>query len=318
MNRYVATRLLQIPPQLLILVTLTFFVIRLAPGTPGVTLAQPSEAIISEKMMEQLRAYWGLDQPLHVQYLRWLRGIVTFDFGTSYITGRPVLDEISERFVATLVLTSSSFLIGLLGIPLGVIAARKRYSWFDHSATLFAFGGISIPSFWLAIMLILIFAVQLGWLPASGIRLAGEAKSPGALLRHLILPALTLAVGSMAPLLRYVRSSVLESLAEDYVRTAHAKGLPDRTVLFRHVIKNSLLPAVTILGLSIPGLIGGSTLVETVFGWPGMGRLAVDSALHRDYPITMALVVFTGSLTIAGNLLADLCYGLLDPRIRAA
>jgi peptide/nickel transport system permease protein len=244
--------------------------------------------------------------------------MIRFDFGTSLIDGQPVLNKILKFLPPTLLLTGTALVLSvLIAIPLGVLASLHRNTLIDYGLTVFAFLGISVPSFWAAIVLIIIFGVLLGWLPTGGMRTVGASVPPFIdTLRHLVLPATVLARDSTAALMRYVRSSMTEVLLEDYVRTARSKGLRPRAVVFRHALKNALIPTVTILGLRLPLLVGGAVLIEIVFAWPGIGRLGYDAVIRRDIPVVMALVVFTGVVTIIGNLLADLAYGLLDPRVK--
>ncbi|MFQ6118853.1 MAG: ABC transporter permease, partial [Methanosarcinales archaeon] len=261
-----------------------------------------------------------LDKPIYIQYFKWLWRIMHGDFGISIglIPGMPVSNLIMRRILPTLELTVSAMILSLIvAIPVGVISAVKQYSFFDHVATVGAFIGISTPNFWLALMLILVFSVELGWLPSSGM-IDPRIVNPTIFdyLKHLIIPAFVLGTAGMAGLTRYVRASMLEVLREDYIRTARAKGLSERVVIYKHALKNALLPLITILGMSIPGFLSGAVLTETVCGWPGMGRLAVNAVFSRDYPVMMALVLIFGILVIIGNLIADIIYAYVDPRIR--
>jgi peptide/nickel transport system permease protein len=238
------------------------------------------------------------------------------------LTGQPVITEILERLPATLILMVSSFMVTLLiTIPLGVISAVKKGTWFDNLVTVFSFAGMATPSFWLGLMLMLLFAVKLDWLPAVGMAdplLRGQGIGDRAidLIRHMILPLTTMTIISLAGLSRYQRAAMLEVLNQDYVRTARAKGLSERIVIFKHALRNALIPIITILGLSLPDLFGGAFIIETIFAWPGMGRLGVLAVFQRNYPLIMGIVVLSAVLIMLGNLLADIGYALVDPRIR--
>ena len=315
MNGYLLRRGVQLGPQLLILFVLSFGLVHLTPGaTGGVDLNAASGENI-----EQMRERLGLDRPLPVQFADWLWHVVRLDFGDSFIDGQPVRDKILDRLPATALLTGSALVMSLLlAIPLGVLCSLYRNSPLDYGLTVFAFFGVSIPAFWAAIVVIIVFGVQLGWFPVQGMESVGRSVASPTLdvLHHLVLPATVLGLEGTAALTRLVRSSMTDVLVEDYVRTAQAKGLAARVVLFRHALKNALLPMVTLVGLRLPTLIGGAVVIETVFAWPGIGRLGWEAVLQRDYPIVMGLVVFTGVLTILGNLLADLAYAAIDPRIK--
>lgn len=314
MSRYILKRLLQVVPQLFILFVIAFGLIHLTPGMTGVIDLESPEA----RNLVATREMLGLNRPLHMQFFEWLSRMIRFDFGTSLIDGQPVLGKILRFLPPTLLLTGTALALAvIIAVPLGVLASMYRNTPIDYALTIFAFLGISIPSFWAAIVAIIVFGVQLGWLPTGGMRSVGAEVPPFVdTLRHLVLPATILALDATAALMRYVRSSMTEALLEDYIRTARSKGLRPRTVVFRHALKNALIPTVTILGLHLPLLVGGAVLIEIVFAWPGIGRLGYDAVVRRDLPVAMALVVFTGVVTIIGNLLADLAYGLLDPRVR--
>lgn len=310
--------------QMLAITVLAFAVIHLAPGEP-VVLQQELQATQSPQQKQTLRELYGLDKPLHVQYWTWLNRLVRVDLGRSFSPdGRPVWEKIRERIPVTLSLNLAEVcLIYLTAVPLGVFAAVRRHTLFDRLTTVFVFIGFATPDFWLALLLMILFGVQLGWLPISGLRsLNWEYLAPAAqlwdLASHLILPIFIGAFGGLAGLSRFMRGSMLEVIRQDYIRTAQAKGLPERVVVYKHALRNALLPIVTILGLSLPGLIGGSVIVESVFAIPGMGQLAVQSVFARDYPVVMGLLTIGAGLTLLGNRLADVCYGIVDPRIRVA
>jgi len=299
MRSYVIRRLWQFIPLLFGISLLSFLVMHLAPGDPTALFIDPN--VRPEELM-RVRANWGLDQPIYLQYFIWLKNALLLDFGKSYTTGQPVVTEIIERLPYTLMLMIPSFILTLLiTIPIGVISAVKKGSWFDNSFTFLSFAGMAIPTFWLGLMLMLLFSVKLHWLPAVG---------------NIILPLITMTIGSLAGLTRYQRAAMLEVLNQDFIRTARAMGLPERVVIFKHALRNALIPIVTILGLSLPDLFGGAFIIETIFAWPGMGRLGVQSIFQRNYPMIMGIVMFSALLIIIGNLLADIGYALVDPRIR--
>lgn len=321
MTGYIFKRLLGMIPILFGITVITFIVIHLAPGGPVETQTELNIKATAEAR-ENLKKLYGLDQPLHVQYINWLRRFLRLDFGESFVDQRRVIDKIKERIPVTLSINLISMtIIFLFAIPIGVLSAWKRNSLFDRIATVFVFAGFSVPHFWLALLLMILFGVELGWFPISGIQ-SIEIEDMSFLERlidmakHLVLPVTVAAVGGIAGLSRYSRSSMLEVLRQDYIRTARAKGLPEKAVIFRHGLRNALLPVVTILGLSIPGLIGGSVIFETIFAIPGMGQLYYSSAMARDYPVVMGMLVIIAVLTLLGNLIADITYALIDPRIR--
>lgn len=300
---------------------ITFTVIHLAPGGP-VEVQTEMSLKASAQARENLKRLYGLDKPLHIQYLDWLSRFVKLDFGKSFVDGKNVVDKIKERVPITLIINLLSLcLIIFIAIPIGVISATRQYSLFDKLTTVFVFIGFSTPTFWLALILMIIFGVNLGILPISGIQsidVSGMSKMQRIIdwIKHLILPVGLSAFGGIAGLSRYSRSSMLEVIRQDYIRTARAKGLKESDVIIHHALRNALLPIVTILGLSVPGLIGGSVIFETIFAIPGMGQLFYSSAMARDYPTIMGILVIGAVLTLIGNLIADVSYALVDPRIR--
>ncbi|HLA28712.1 MAG TPA: ABC transporter permease [Syntrophales bacterium] len=324
MMEYTVKRLIFMIPLLLGITIICFVVMHLAPGAPT-DLETQMNPRVSAEMKERLRAMYDLDKPLPQQYLIWLNKLVRLDLGVSFSSDRrPVADKILERLPITIALNIlSMILILMVAIPIGVLSAVHQNSFFDRITGVFVFIGFAIPTFWLALLLMILFGVQLGWLPISGIRsLNYEYLPPGAifidLIKHLIMPVLLSAFGGLAGFSRYMRANMLEVIRQDYITTARAKGLSERLVIYKHALRNALLPLVTILGLSVPGLIGGSVIFETIFAIPGMGQLFYMSVMARDYPTIMGILFIGAVLTLLGNLLADLSYALVDPRIRVS
>lgn len=303
---------------------ISFAVIHLAPGSPTdlQTTLNPQAGADARMRLEKL---YGLDQPLHVQYGQWVNRLIRLDFGMS-MSGdmRPVWDKISERLPLTVGMNLASMLLTLLiALPIGIASAYWQGRWFDRASTVLVFIGFAMPGFWLALLMMLLFGIHLGWLPISGITSLDYAQlsTTGKILdvaAHLAMPLFIYTFGSLAGMSRFMRSSMLEVLQQDYILTARAKGLGLGTVIFRHALRNALLPVITILGLSVPGLIGGSVIIESIFALPGLGQLFYGAVMARDYPLIMGNLVLGAVLTLAGNLLADVCYGLADPRIRSA
>jgi peptide/nickel transport system permease protein len=319
---YLLKRISFMLPMLLGITLVSFLVIHLAPGTPTEmqTLMSPKVSLEAQK---RLRELYGLDKPLHVQYWEWLKRVAVLDFGLSFSPDRrPVWDKIKERIGVTVCLNLLAMtLILSVAIPIGVIAACRPHSWFDRATTLFVFFGFAMPGFWLALLLIMFFGVYLDWLPISGLtslnfRQFTFWQKIQDLAAHLVLPVLVSAFGGLAGMSRYMRGNMLEVIRQDYITTARAKGLPERNVIFKHALRNALLPVITILGLSVPGLIGGSVIFESIFAIPGMGQLFYGAVMARDYPLVMGELVIGAVLTLLGNLLADVGYALVDPRIR--
>jgi peptide/nickel transport system permease protein len=311
-------------PVLLGITIISFTVMKMAPGDPT-SLLTDLNPNINEEAVKRIRAHYGLDEPWYVQYLKWLRNMLMLDFGTSFAPdSRPVIDKILERIPITLMLNILSLILIIgVAIPIGVMSAVKQDSLFDKGTTVFVFLGFAMPTFWLALLLMILFGVKLEWLPISGLRSLhfGDLSLPERILdvaKHLILPVFVAAFGGLAGMSRYMRSNMLEVIRQDYITTARAKGLDERTVIYRHAFRNALLPVITLLGLSVPGLIGGSVIFETVFAIPGMGQLFYQSVMMRDYPTIMGILVIGAVLTLLGNLLADVSYSLADPRIRVS
>ena len=324
MLRYIAKRLLFMIHLLFGITVICFTVMHLAPGSPTDLQTQMNPRA-SVEMKERLRAMYDLDKPLPEQYIRWVGKLAVLDLGVSFSTDRrPVADKILERLPITILLNVLSLLLILVvAIPLGVLSAVRQDSLFDRVAGVVVFIGFAVPTFWLALLLMILFGVHLGWLPISGIRsLNSEYLPPGMaiwdMIRHLILPVLLAAFGGLAGLSRYMRANMLEVIRQDYILTARAKGLSERVVIYRHALRNALLPVITILGLSVPGLIGGSVIFETIFAIPGMGQLFYMAVMARDYPVVMVILFIGAVLTLFGNLIADVSYALADPRIRVS
>ena len=322
MIRYIIKRLLNLIPVFLGITIISFAVVHLAPGRPTDTMMQMNPKA-SHEAQARLEEIFGLDKPLHIQYGTWLKNILIMDFGKSFVDGRPVIKKIMERMPVTILINFLAIVVILsLAIPIGIKSAVKRGSFFDRSTTLFVFTGFAIPSFWLALILMSFFGVRLGWFPVSGITSLNFEnfsifRKILDVAHHLVLPVLVASIGGLAGFSRYMRQSMINVMDEDYIRTARAKGLPEKSVIYKHGLRNALLPIITILGLSIPGLISGSVIFESIFNIPGMGRLMVESVFARDYNTIMAGLVIAAFLTLIGNLLADISYFHIDPRIRA-
>jgi len=322
MLTYTIKRLLEMIPTFFGITVISFLILHLAPGKPTDTLTEMNPKITPEAR-ERLEKYYGLDKPIHVQYGMWLKRVVRLDFGESFSTDhRPVWDKIRERLPVTILLNALSLvLILVVAIPIGVSSAVRPYSLYDKTTTLIVFVGFAVPTFWLALLLMILFGVTLDWLPISGLKsMDYDSFSLPAQIwdraSHLILPVFASAFGGLAGISRYMRSNMLEVIRQDYITTARAKGLSERAVIYRHALRNALLPIITILGLSLPGLIGGSVIFENIFGIPGMGQFFYQALMTRDYPSIMGVLTIGAALTLLGNLLADLGYAVSDPRIR--
>ncbi|NOY39526.1 MAG: ABC transporter permease [Nitrospirae bacterium] len=319
---YLGKRITEIFVTLIGITLLSFFIIHLAPGKPTDVLTDLNPKITPEAR-ERLEKYYGLDKPIIVQYLLWAKRVVKLDFGDSFSTDRrPVWEKIKERVPVTVSINLlSMLLIFVIAIPVGISSATRQYSLYDKITTVGVFLGFAMPAFWLGILLMMLFGVYLQWLPISGLKSMNyETLSAGGkvldLAKHLALPVFVSAFGGIAGISRYMRSSMLEVIRQDYIITARAKGLPESRVIYRHALRNALLPIITLLGLSVPGLIGGSVIFEQIFSIPGMGQLFWMSVMQRDYPLIMGLLTIGAILTLIGNMLADLCYAVVDPRIR--
>ncbi|CAO0821742.1 Oligopeptide transport system permease protein AppB [Desulfarculales bacterium] len=321
---YLAKRLSLMAPLLIGITFISFLIMHLAPGSPTdvVTDLNPKVSALAK---ERLIKLYGLDQPLHVQYWRWLKRLAILDFGQSFAPdGRPVLNKIAERLPVTVTINLFSlFLVIVISVPIGVYSATHRGSAFDQATTIFVFLGFASPTFWVALLAMILFGVNLGWLPISGLKSLNHDQLSalgrlGDYVWHLFLPVTLSALVSLTGISRYMRGNMLEVIRQDYITTARSKGLSERVVIYHHALRNALMPVITILGLSVPGLIGGSVIFESIFAIPGMGKLFYDAVMSRDYPLIMGGLVISAVLTLMGNLLADLGYALADPRVRSS
>ena len=325
MTTFLVRRLLGAIPLVLGIATIIFFLVNLAPGDPSVRFFNPN---MSQETQDQIRVNLGLDQPVHIRYVRWIGALARGDLGHSFTLSRPVLDVIKDQLPNTLILSFSAIGIAfLLGILLGIVQAVRQYSWLDSISSIVSLFFYSMPSFWLALMMVLVFgyfAYQGGWpiqFPPSGMQdvdyafLSPMEKVQDRLL-HLTLPATCLALVLAAGIARYTRASMLEVIRQDYVRTARAKGLSEPIVILKHALRNGLIPVITLLGLYLPFLFSGTVFIESVFSWPGMGKLVVDAILQRDYPVIMGGSLMFAMMVVIGNLVADALYAVVDPRIR--
>lgn len=326
MTRYVVRRLLGAIPLVLGIATIVFFVVNLAPGDPTLYLLAPG---MNAEVVEQMRVNYGLDQPVHVRYVKWMGAMLTGDFGYSFTYNRPVLEVLMGFLPNTLILSACALALAfLVGIVLGTIQAVRQYSGIDSTLSVVLLFFYSMPSFWLALMLILMFSLMARnvwgwpiWFPASGMMSTGhEFLGPWERVvdraKHLVLPTLSLSLVLAAGIARYMRGSMLEVIRQDFVRTARAKGLPERSVVFKHALRNALIPVITLVGLYIPVLFSGTVFIELIFAWPGMGRALVDAINTRDYPLVMAGSFFFAVMVVLANLVADILYAVVDPRIR--
>lgn len=312
MVHFLARRVLQAIPALLLISAAVFLVIYLIPGDPASLLLGRSATPEAVAVVE---ARLGLDRPVHVRYALWLRHAVVGDLGNSIISRQPVVSLIRDALPITAWLTLASFLVALtIAVPVGVVAALRRNTWVDLLCTSFAMTGVSIPSFWLAIMLIYLFSVRLRWFPLQG--WVSPLDQPVLGIKTIALPAVTLGVFLSGPLMRYLRSTVIQVMTQDYVRVARAKGLRERRVVVGHILRNSLIPFVTVLGVQLGNLLGGAVIIEQVFALPGVGRLAIQAIGNRDYPVVQGVILLVATGFVAVNILVDLLYSILDPRIR--
>ena len=318
MGQYLLRRLVVSIPVLLGITLATYFIINMAPGDPIDALISPEiAASLGPGYREQQREALGLNKPLPVRYALWVKELAQGNLGFSLVDRQPIGHKVAERVWPTLRLMGSALIIALLiALPLGILSAIKQYSFIDYLSTVAGFTAISIPSFFLSLAAIYVFSLKLGWLPTAGMATVGKPPSLLDSLSHLILPALVLGLAEAAPLIRYTRSSMLEVIRQDYVTTARAKGLREGIVIFRHALRNALIPLVTVVALNLPRLLGGTVIVEAIFAWPGMGTLAIAAVRGRDYPVIMAINLITATMILVSNLLADVIYAWIDPRIK--
>ncbi|MGP4073893.1 ABC transporter permease [Piscibacillus sp. B03] len=318
MYKYIIRRILVFIPMLFALSVIVFALAKAAPGDPFTTMLDPN---IDRQVFEERKEALGLNDPVPVQYARWIGSAVQGDFGESIVyNGRPVMDLISARFWNTIYLgLVALFFTIIVAIPIGIYSARNPYSMLDYAATGFGFIGLAIPNFFFGLLAIYFLSIQLGWFPPQGTVSGNEVSGFQEFLdrmHHMILPGITLGLASTATYMRYMRSEVLDVLGSDYIRTAKAKGMSDRNVLYKHTLRNALIPIITLMGFEFGVLVGGAVITERVFNYPGLGTLFLDAIINRDYPIVMALTLIFGVFILVGNLLADIFYSIVDPRIR--
>lgn len=318
MVQYIIKRILKMIPLLLAISIIIFWIVSMTPGNFVDAKSNPN---MSAEKIEQLKSIYGLDKPVPVRYINWLKGVVKGDLGDSLKYRQPVTSVINAYVWNSFLLAAVSFVISLIvAIPLGIISAVKQYSFFDKATTFLTFLTMSVPTFFLGLILIKIFALNMNILPIGGMTNAGSKLTGMSnledIVKHMIMPCVTLVIIQVGSLIKYVRTSMLEVIRQDYIRTARAKGLKEKVVIYKHALRNALIPIVTIIGLSIPGLFAGALITETVFVWPGVGKLGYDAILTRDYVLTVGFAMFMAVLTLLGNLLSDILYAVVDPRIK--
>jgi peptide/nickel transport system permease protein len=303
---------------LLFVTLIAFTLVNLAPGDPVSSMINPAtRAELGPEWVKQRQAALGLDKPIVYRYGIWLKEVVRGNLGYSLLGGQSVSSQVAARIGPTLLLMTSAILLGtLIGIPLGMYSAIRPNSWADYLLTVFGFLAISTPIFFLGLAMMYIFAVHLQWLPTSGMRTLGVPKSTRDLIEHMIMPVTALAMVHIPLVMRYTRASMIEALRQDFVTTARAKGLREQSVIVRHAFRNALIPLITIIGLSLPELLSGAVITETIFQWPGMGLLAMRAVNARDYPLVLGVILVTACMVLISNLISDLCYAVADPRIR--
>jgi len=316
---YILKRTLGAVPLLLIISIIAFGLLALAPGDPLLAIRLENPRAVSAESIARLREYYHLDDPVYVRYFHWLRSVLMGDWGYSSVYKTPVMELVHSRVPNTLILTMSAWLLGLLiALPIGMISASRQYSAFDYIVTFFAFLGLSMPPVWFGFMAIMLFSVKLRWLPIGGVSSMVTGSSWAVFtdrLANLILPMIVLGLVQVAYWVRYVRTSLLEVLGMDYIRTARAKGLDGRTVLTKHAMRNAMIPVLTIAALDIPYFFGGAVVVETIFAWPGMGRLMYQAVIGGDYNLALCCLMLLAVLTVVSNLVADVLYAVVDPRV---
>lgn len=321
MKGYFFKRFLELIPVFFLISIIIFVILNAMPGDPLLQMRMENPRAVNDpQKMAELRVYYHLDDPIYIKYFDWLKNFITGDMGFSSQYKKPVVGLILGRLPNTLILTITAWVIGLgVALPIGIYSAVRKYSVFDYSTTVFAFIGISMPAFWFALMAIIIFGVFLQWLPISGIEtygITGFWNIFADRVKHLVLPALVLGLVQVAYWVRYIRTSLLEVLDQDFIRTAYAKGGKEKRVIFKHALRNAMIPIITIITLDIPYFFGGSLIIETIFAWPGMGRLMYQAVLASDYNLAINCLMFITVITLFSNLMADILYVVVDPRIR--
>jgi peptide/nickel transport system permease protein len=315
MRAFIIRRLLIAVPVILLITLIMFVIINLAPGDP-VDMFVGQQGLKPDEV-ERIRISLGLNDPIHIRYVKWLGQLVQGNLGYSYLDNQPVIHRLAERLIPTFSLMIFVIILAhAVAIPIGVLSAIRQYSWIDYLATGIAFFGVSFPNFFAGLVAIYVFSLTLGWLPTGGLATIGAGFSLSDRIYHLLLPGMVLAFREVGVLVRYTRSSMLDVIRQDYVRTARASGLSEWSVTFRHALRNALLPLITMLGLMIPRLFAGVVIIEQIFQWPGMGRLAIEAILGRDYPVLMGLTLTSAVAVLVGNLIADILYAIADPLIR--
>lgn len=314
MTEYLVRRLLQSVLVIFLITVLTFLLIHAAPGGPTQVMLSPG---LSPEAMEQQKINMGLDKPLPVQYLKWVGDLLQGDLGYTFKNHIPVGDLLWPRIANTFILMGAAWIVSLIiAIPWGIYNSTKEYGFSDQTASFISYVGFAMPTFWFGILLQQYLSLGLDWFPLSDMHARGKEGNIGDLFMHLVLPVTVLALGSLASYMKYSRASMLEVLDQDYIRTARAKGVKERKVVFRHALRNAMIPIITILGLDLPILVSGAVLTENVFNWPGMGRLYVEMAIAREYSVLMAITIVTAVMVVIGNLLADILYAVVDPRVK--
>ncbi len=319
MRNYLIRRILQLIPVFIVIVVAVFLLIHSAPGDPVTGMMDPK---MSPELKAELRATMGLDQPLWKQFTSWVGQLCKGNLGYSTFYKKPVVDVIGSFIGSTFMLALFALVISLLiGIPAGIISATKQYSTQDTVLSVFSLVGLSMPTFFFGILLIKFFSVDLGWFPMFGmmdqsVRNAAWHVRAVNILWHMILPGIVLGLGQTATFMRYTRSAMLDVIKQDYIRTARAKGLKEKVVIYRHALRNAMIPIITLLGFQLPGLLSGAVMTESIFGWPGLGKVGVDAIFARDYPLLMAINMMNSFLLMVGMLLSDILYGMADPRIK--
>lgn len=321
MRKYIIRRLLLIIPMLFGITVISYLIMNLAPGDAAAMYVDPERMNEDPQAIEKVREMLGLNDPVYIRYFKWLREALKGNFGYSYLSKQPVLQEIKARIGPTVMLSLLTMVIEVtVGIGLGVYSARHQYKFSDYALSLFAFAGMSVPAFWYAMVMILLFTLTLGWLPSMGLTTPG-LSGPWYVMaidraKHLIMPVAAMSLRGIGSWMRYQRSSYLEVMNQDYMRTARSKGLDERTITWTHAFKNASIPIVTMIGGTLPGLIGGTFVIESVFGLPGLGRFGTQSIMGRDYPSVMAVTFFTSILVMVGVFISDILYAIVDPRIK--